>query len=312
MDKQSLSLVMPIYKNEDNLEELFQMLVEQDGKFASLGCYFEPVFVVDGSPDNCLRMIIEAKKKNRIPKSSIIVELSRNFGQIQAINAGFSLSTGKSTICYSADMQDPPELFIKMYEAFIEGHEIVLAVRSAREDNFIQNLTSKIGYGILRREVPNIPKGGFDFFLVGQESKLHLMQRNGSRRFLQGDLINLGFSPAILHYKRSKRVKGRSSYTFKKRLAIFADAFYDSSNLPIKLSSRVGFVVASFGFFSAVYLLISYFSGKTPFDGFTALMTSILFIGGIQLMVLGVIGEYISRIFDISRNRPIYVVKSVS
>ena len=311
MDKQCLSLVIPIYKNEENLGELFLMLNEQESNFRDLGCKFEPIFVVDGSPDNCLELILKAKHENEIPSSTLILELSRNFGQVQALNAGLSVSTGNSAICYSADMQDPPELFLEMYSAYRQGNEIVLGARLSREDSFIQNLTSKIGYGILRREEPNIPKGGFDFFLIGNIAKGYFMQRNGSRRFLQGDLLNLGFSPVVLNYKRKKRVNGRSSYSFRRRLGVFADAFYDSSDLPIKLSTRLGFIVASFGFMSAIFLLVNYFLGKTPFNGFTALITSILMLGGIQLMVLGIIGEYISRIFDISRNRPNYIVKNI-
>jgi dolichol-phosphate mannosyltransferase len=208
-------------------------------------------------------------------------------------------------------MQDPPELFLEMYKAYRQGNEIVLASRLSREDKFLQNLTSKIGYGILRRDQPNIPKGGFDFFLIGNKAKGYLIQRNGSRRFLQGDLLNLGFSPVVLSYKRRKRTNGPSSYTFRKRLAVFADAFYDSSDLPIKLSIRTGFIVSSLGFISAIFMLANYFLGKTPFNGFTALITSILILGGIQLMVLGIIGEYISRIFDVSRNRPNYIVKNI-
>jgi polyisoprenyl-phosphate glycosyltransferase len=311
MSNQCISLVIPIYKNEENLSDLFSMIKKQESEFRNIECKLEAIFVVDGSPDNCLEMIIRAKEEKKIPSNTVILELSRNFGQVQALNAGVSVSTGNAAICYSADMQDPPELFLEMYKAYRLGNEIVLAARLSREDNFLQNLTSKIGYGILRRDQPNIPRGGFDFFLIGNQAKGYLTQRNGSRRFLQGDLLNLGFSPVVLSYKRRKRVIGRSSYTFRKRLAVFADAFYDSSDLPIKLSTRTGFIVSSLGFISAIYMLANYLIGKTPFNGFTALITSILILGGIQLMVLGIIGEYISRIFDVSRNRPNYIIKNI-
>ena len=118
MDNQCLSLVIPIYKNEENLSELFLMLNEQESIFKNLGCRFEPVFVVDGSPDNCLKKLLKAKDEDEIPSSTLILELSRNFGQVQALNVGLSVSTGNSAIWYSADMQDPPELFLEMYSNY--------------------------------------------------------------------------------------------------------------------------------------------------------------------------------------------------
>jgi glycosyltransferase involved in cell wall biosynthesis len=306
-----ISLVIPIYKNEDSLESLFLMLNEQKILFESVDCEFEPILVIDGSPDNCLAIILNAKDESLIPTESKIVELSRNFGQVQALYAGLEISTGNCSICFSADMQDPPELFLEMYKLYCKKNEIVLCVRSAREDSFFRNLTSTIGYSILRRQESAIPKGGFDFFLIGSRAKKFLLERHGTRRFLQGDLVNLGFSPEIIKYRRVKRAQGRSSYTFRKRLGLFADAFYDSSDLPIKLSTRFGFIVANLGFISAIFLLVNFWLGITPFNGFTALITPVLILGGIQLMVLGVIGEYIYRIFDITRNRPSYIVKNV-
>ena len=309
--KHQISLVIPVYKNEENLSELFNMLTQQSQNFKLIGCDLEPILVVDGSPDNCLQLIINAKADKLVPKNTKILELSRNFGQVQAIYAGLTFSTADCAICYSADMQDPPELFLEMYKVYSNVNQIVLCARTSREDSFFRNLTSKIGYEILRREEPSIPKGGFDFFLIGSQAKKYLLERSGSRRFLQGDLVNLGFSPAVINYKRTKRSNGRSSYTFRKRLIIFADAFYDSSDLPIKLSTRFGFLVAALGFLSAIFLLVNYLLGKTPFNGFTALITPILILGGMQLMVIGIIGQYIYRIYDISRNRPSYIIKNI-
>lgn len=308
--KHQISLVIPIYKNEENLNDLFRMLNKQYQNFKTIDCDFEPILVIDGSPDNCLQLAITAKAQKLIPPNTKILELSRNFGQVQAIYAGLSISTADCAICYSADMQDPPELFLEMYEAYCKDNQVVLCVRTSREDSFFRNLTSRIGYEILRREEPTIPKGGFDFFLIGSHAKRFLLERNGSRRFLQGDLVNLGFSPAVINYRRIKRANGRSSYTFRKRLMIFADAFYDSSDLPIKLSTRFGFSVAALGFISAIFLFVNFLLGRTPFNGFTALITPILILGGMQLMVIGVIGQYIYRIYDITRNRPTHIIKN--
>jgi len=287
------------------------MLLDQEQVFAALGAVLEVIFVVDGSPDASLRILLEKKTSKLLPKESKIIELSRNFGQVPALIAGLETSKGDCSICYSADMQDPPELFLEMFNLFVQKNEIVLAIRASRRDSFFRNFTSRIGYSILRRKVPTIPKGGFDFFLLGRSARNSLLIRSGSRRFIQGDILNLGFDPRFIEYNRTAREKGKSAYTFAKRLETFVDAFYDSSDLPIKVTTRLGFAIAVSGFLSAIYLLIVYFKGESPFNGFTALVTSILILGGIQLMVLGVIGEYIYRIYDITRNRPKHIIKDI-
>jgi glycosyltransferase involved in cell wall biosynthesis len=287
------------------------MLLDQEQVFAALGAALEVIFVVDGSPDASLRILLEKKTSKLLPKESKIIELSRNFGQVPALIAGLETSKGDCSICYSADMQDPPELFLEMFNLFVQKNEIVLAIRASRRDSFFRNFTSRIGYSILRRKVPTIPKGGFDFFLLGSSARNSLLIRSGSRRFIQGDILNLGFDPRFIEYNRTAREKGKSAYTFAKRLETFVDAFYDSSDLPIKVTTRLGFAIAVSGFLSAIYLLIVYFKGESPFNGFTALVTSILILGGIQLMVLGVIGEYIYRIYDITRNRPKHIIKDI-
>jgi dolichol-phosphate mannosyltransferase len=287
------------------------MLLDQEQVFAALGAALEVIFVVDGSPDASLRILLEKKTSKLLPKESKIIELSRNFGQVPALIAGLETSKGDCSICYSADMQDPPELFLEMFNLFVQKNEIVLAIRASRRDSFFRNFTSRIGYSILRRKVPTIPKGGFDFFLLGSSARNSLLIISGSRRFIQGDILNLGFDPRFIEYNRTAREKGKSAYTFAKRLETFVDAFYDSSDLPIKVTTRLGFAIAVSGFLSAIYLLIVYFKGESPFNGFTALVTSILILGGIQLMVLGVIGEYIYRIYDITRNRPKHIIKDI-
>ena len=306
-----VSIVIPVYKSQESLEDLSLMLLEQERIFTALGAILEVVFVVDGSPDESLEILVGKKNSRLLPKNSRIVELSRNFGQVSALIAGLEVSQGDCSICYSADMQDPPEMFLKMYELFIEKAEIVLAVRASRRDSFFRNFTSKIGYSILRNKVPTIPKGGFDFFLLGDVARKSLLTRSGSKRFIQGDILNLGFDPRLIEYNRAARDKGKSAYTFGKRIEAFTDAFYDSSDLPIKVATRLGFGIATTGFLSAGYLLIGYFNGESPFNGFTAIVTSVLILGGIQLMVLGVIGEYIYRIYDISRNRPKHIIKNI-
>ena len=306
-----LSVVIPIYKNSTGLRELNEKLVARESEFSKLGFDFETIFVVDGSPDDSFTVLSELKGSGLTPANTLIIKLSRNFGQVPALLAGLELAEGDCTICYSADMQDPSELFMPMFEYFKKGNEIVIATRESRSDGFLWDLTSKVGYYLLRSEVPSIPKGGFDFFLVGRKSKNLLLQRNGSKRFLQGDLINLGFSPIEIKYNRVKRKYGKSSYSLRKRVSIFSDAFYDSSDMPIKVATKFGFGIAGLGFVSTMYVLFGFFSGKQPFNGFAALACGILILGGMQLAIIGIIGEYIYRTYDIARNRPHFAVEKV-
>lgn len=307
----SISLVIPVFNNEENIPELSKMLVEQQIIFRSHGIELEPILVIDGSPDNSHSALITNKKLNLIPSETKIVKLSKNFGQQSALLAGLETSTGNCVICYSADMQDPPELFWEMYKSYQLNNEIVLAVRSSRNDNWLTNFTSRIGWKLLKNGVPTIPKGGFDFFLIGEQVKNLLLSRAGTRRFIQVDIVNFGFLRTEIKYNRAKRTHGKSAYNFPKRFKVFADAFYDSSDLPIKLCTRFGLVISALGLFSAVILLVQYFRGISPFNGFTAIITSILILGGVQLSIIGVIGEYIYRIFDIVRNKPRFIIESI-
>lgn len=306
-----VSLVIPIFNNESNLEDLLFMLIKQKEVFEKEGHTLEPILVVDGSPDNCLVLLLNAKSKSLTPKNTRIIELSKNYGQVSAILAGLEVSTGDCSICYSADLQDPPELMLKLFRNFLDKKEIVIAVRSSREDTFFQNITSKIAYWLLRIKSPEIPKGGFDFFLLGNNAKRFILERAGSKRFLQGDILNLGFSPEFIKYRRLKRKNGKSAYNFRTRFNVFIDALFDSTDLFIKLATRLGFIIAFLGIISAIFVLIEYLKGYSPYDGFTAIFSSILILGGLQMMMLGIIGEYVYRTYDIARNRPRYIIKNI-
>ena len=306
-----ISIVIPFYKNEEDINHLVSMLNTQSSEFLDAGSNLEPILVIDGSPDNSLEILIRNKEEGFLPSETKIVKLSRNFGQISALMAGMEVASGDCVICYSADMQDPAILFMPMYKSYRSGNEVVLAVRMARKDHWFRNLTSKLGYGLLRLEMPEVPKGGFDFFLVGNKAKELLISRAGGRRFLQGDILKLGFSREIIKYSREKRSFGKSSYTFRKRLALFSDAFYDTSDLPIKFGTRIGFAISAIGFLATFFVLASYIKDESPFNGFTALLCTTLILGGLQLALIGIIGEYIFRTFDIVRNRPRFIIEKI-
>jgi dolichol-phosphate mannosyltransferase len=221
-----------------------------------------------------------------------------------------SVANSDAVINISADLQDPPELIEEIIKKYNQGNKIVICARQKREDGFAQRITSVVGYFFLALGTQAIPKGGFDYFLMDRETVKYLLALKGRFRFIQGDILSLGFNPYILNYTRNKRIYGKSSYSFSRRLQVFVDSFIDISFIPIKTTTRIGFFAALLGFFLAFLSLISFINGSTPFSGFTAIFVTILIFGGFQLMAMGLIGEYIFRIYDMNRERPVFIIKN--
>ncbi len=308
MEKKLISIVVAVYKNELSIYPFLTCLETVIQKLVDVS-EFEIIIVNDGTPDKSMTKVDSFIKKGTTLKIRTI-ELSKNFGQLSAILAGISVSNSDAVINISADLQDPPELIPKIVNEYLAGHKIVICARKGREDGNIQKLTSAIGYFFLGRGSQQIPKGGFDYFLLDREPAKHLLELKGRFRFFQGDILGLGFNPQILNYIRKKRVYGKSSYTFSRRIQVFIDSFVDISFMPIKLVTRFGFLTALIGFIFALLALFSFINGNSPFDGFTAIFFALLIFGGLQLMAIGLIGEYIFRIYDISRGRPAFIIKN--
>jgi len=302
-----VSIVIAVYKNEKSIEPLFRRIESMSGKLDS-HINLEVIFVIDGSPD---RSLIEAKKlitaSNQIEIK--VYELSRNFGQLGAILAGLNKARGDAVINISADLQDPPELIEKMINSWQCGNEIVICARADREDSFFQRITSFIGYFFLSKGPHRVPKGGFDYFLISLAPLKHLLAMKGRFRFFQGDILGLGFPTALISYTREKRKYGKSSYTFSKRFQVFVDSLIDISYFPIKLITRAGILVSILGFILALVTALRFFQGHAPFNGFTALLCAILIFGGIQIISIGLMGEYLFRVYDMLRERPVFIIK---
>jgi len=308
LEKKLISIVVAVYKNELSiypfltcLEEVIQKLVDT--------CEFEIIMVNDGTPDRSFQKVdlfIQNGTSLKIKK----IELSRNFGQTNAILAGMSVANSDAVINISADLQDPPELIEEIIKKYNQGNKIVICARQKREDGYAQRITSAVGYFFLALGTQAIPKGGFDYFLMDRETVKYLLALKGRFRFIQGDILSLGFNPYIIYYIRKKRIYGTSSYSFSRRFQVFVDSFVDISFIPIKTVTRIGFFAALLGFFLAFLSLISFINGSTPFSGFTAIFVTILIFGGFQLMAMGLIGEYVFRIYDMNRERPVFIIKN--
>jgi glycosyltransferase involved in cell wall biosynthesis len=269
---------------------------------------FEVLLVNDATPDKSMEQV-SSYIENGTTLNIRQIQLSRNFGQMGAILAGMSVATGAATLNISADLQDPPEMITEMLISYNEGNKVVICSRTDREDGLLQKITSFLAYFFLRRGPHEIPKGGFDYFLLDKEVVRHLLALKGRFRFFQGDILSLGYSPTTIGYVRGKRHHGKSSYTFSKRFQVFVDSIIDISYFPIKLITRLGVLGALSGFVLAIWTVINYFLGGSPFNGFTAIFCTLLVFSGLQIMAIGLIGEYIFRIYDLNRERATYIIK---
>jgi dolichol-phosphate mannosyltransferase len=304
-----ISIVVAVYKNEQSIGPFLARL-EQSILASSDAFEFEILIVDDGTPDRTIEEVDKYIRSGTTLKIKKIA-LSRNFGQTAAILAGMSVSTGSATLNISADLQDPPELLSEMLNEYLAGNKVVICARQDRRDGLLQKITSFVAYFFLGRGPHEIPKGGFDYFLLDRQVVKHLLVLKGRFRFIQGDILSMGFSPAIIHYVREKRHYGKSSYTFAKRFQVFVDSIIDISYFPIKFITRLGFLGAIGGFFFALLSVINYLHGGAPFNGFTAIFCTLLVFGGLQIMAIGLVGEYIFRIYDLSRSRETYIIKDI-
>lgn len=305
--QKKVSVVIPVYNNSESLAETCKRIITtKQNSFPHLA--LEMVFIDDGSKDNSWNTLQEIQKEH--PSEVMLIKLSRNFGQLYAMFAGYESCTGDAIITISADLQDPVEVMAKMVEEWEKGMEIVAANRQGRNDNFSARLFSFIAYSYARKVNPNIPSGGFDYFLMSRRALDLINTFKGRHRFIQGDVLWLGLPTIFIAYVREKRPFGRSGYTFLKKLKNFTDVLLDSYFQPMRIVIGLGFSAAIIGFIYAINILISYLSSPSSFVvGWSPIMIVLLVIGGIIMLMLGVIGEYLWRIFDDSKSRPYYVIE---
>ena len=303
-----VSIVIPVFNNEQSIPHLWDELLEQISNFPTLK--FQVAFVDDGSSDKSTDKIFALKHHPQV--ELVLIELTKNYGQLSALKAGYANVRGDAIVTISADLQDPTSIVTSFVNHWLKGSKLVLGERIARDDGFIKNLTSFLGYSILSLDNPKIPKGGFDIFLASKEiiSKINSMQ--GRFTFLQGDILSTGYNFQTVKYSRKKRIHGKSGYTFRKRLNNFFVAFFDSSYRPVRYLTSFGTLFAVSGFSLGAYLLYQRFQPGTPINGLSLLATLILFTSGMQMLFLSVIAQYVWRIYDLNRNKPSYVVNNIT
>lgn len=301
-----ISFVVAVYHNEGALSKTHEKICSVFKSDLAQQHEYEIVFVDDGSKDGSLREIISLREQD--PRVKIII-FTRNFGQMAAMLAGFKEATGDAVINISADLQDPVELIPQMVEKWHEGAEIVICYRTDRADTLLAKLFSRFAYGVLRMSWPQIPAGGFDFVLMDRKVMDVFNGIDVRHRFFQGDLLWTGYRTCFIPYVRLKRTFGKSQYNFAKKLKNFLDAMLDASYLPIRFISLVGLITSALGVLYSTTIVYSWLRGETPFQGWAPIMIAILLVGGLIMVMLGVIGEYVWRINEEVRKRPNYVVR---
>lgn len=300
----TISFILPVFRNKGSIHLTCQKittLIEQEHAHLK----YEIVLVNDGSDDGSWDEIVEQTKQNQKIKG---ISFSRNFGQVPAIIAGAKHCSGDIAVIMSADLQDPVQLISDMIQSWEAGNKIAICYRIDREDSFIARATSALFYRFMKLSNPKMPQGGFDFVLLDRAAINVFIELDERNRFFQGDILWMGFQTSFLPYKRLKRTIGKSQWTLGKKLKYFIDGSLTMSYLPIRLMSFIGLIFSILGFIYAIYVAYARIVNLTPFKGYAPIVILLLFIGGIIMIMLGIIGEYLWRIYDESRKRPVFIV----
>jgi polyisoprenyl-phosphate glycosyltransferase len=304
-----LSIIIPIYNEELNIPNLYSRLKPVVESFK---VSYELVFVNDGSRDKSIELI---KALSITDKTIRYINFSRNFGHQVAVSAGIDLCKGNAIAIIDADLQDPPELMEIMYHKLKEGYENVYAKRRSRKDkNIVKKAAYKIFYRLLARiSQVEIPLDTGDYRIMSRQMAEVIKNMPERNKFLRGQIAWAGFKQTFVEYDRDERAAGEPGYTYKKLFKLAFDGITGFSEVPLRVATYSGFIVFFISLGLIAYLLISYFFGAgDPPQGWTSLMTGVMFVGGIQLLSLGIIGEYISRIQTDVRKRPLYIVKETN
>jgi len=300
-----ISFILPVFRNEGSIRITCNKIKELLSKeFTDFN--YEVLLVNDGSDDGSWDEICALASEDLNIKA---ISFSRNFGQVPAIIAGTRHCSGDAAIIMSADLQDPVSLISEMIRSWQSASEIVICYREDREDSMIANLTSAVFYKFMKIANPQMPKGGFDFVLLDKAAIDVFSNLDERNRFFQGDILWMGFNVKFLPYKRLKRTIGKSQWSFGKKLKYFIDGSLNTSYLAIRFMSISGIITAFFGFLYALIVVYARWVNNVPFKGYAPIVILLLIIGGMIMLMLGVIGEYMWRIYDETRKRPVYVIK---
>lgn len=308
MNKQLISYIFPIYNESGNIRLLYSTmsnLLKENSNYR-----YELIFVNDGSKDDSLDLLRKIVNEDSRVK---VLDFSRNFGHQIAVTAGLDHANGDAVIIMDSDMQDPPQVSMELIAKWREGYEVVYAQRRTRKDSFFKKITADLFYRTLQKLADiDIPRNTGDFRLIDRKVVEEIKRFKEHNRFLRGMVSYVGFKQVAVPFDRDERHAGETGYPLKKMLKFAADGIFGFSSAPLQLISRTGYTIAAFAFLGIIYaLFMRIFFPEITIEGWTFIVISILFMGGVQLVMLGVVGSYIGRIYIESQDRPLYMVSNI-
>ena len=309
MKVEKLTILIPVYNEQECLEMLYQRLVNVVDKLEEVETEF--LFVNDGSRDDSLQII---KRLQRSDKRVALLDLSRNFGKEVAMTAGIDYATGDALVIIDADLQDPPELIGEMLKGIEDGYDDVYAKRSNRKgETWMKKSTSKLYYRMLKK-ISDIPvqedTGDYRMFSKRAIDALRRLKEN--ERNMKGLFSFIGFKKKPIYYERDPRIAGKTKWNYWKLVNLAAQGFMSTSKVPLRLISIMGIFVSLIAFLYLIFVVVRAAIWGDPVSGYPSMVSIILFLGGGQMLALGIIGEYLGIVFSETKKRPIYYVNEYS
>jgi len=303
--KRDISVIIPIFNEQEIIQELYDRIQKTVSQISE---NYEFIFVNDGSKDNSM---LELLKLTEQDERVFYINFSRNFGHQIAVTAGLDKCNGKAVVIIDGDLQDPPELIADLYKKHKEGYEVVYAKRKDRKgESFFKKITAKLFYRTLKKITSvDIPLDTGDFRLIDQKVVAYLRQMPEQNKFLRGQIAWLGFNQTEVLFNRDQRRFGETGYSLGKMVQFAMDGITSFSDKPLQFVTKTGFAISFFSFIIILYAIYSHFILNQTITGWTSLIISSMFIGGVQLISIGVIGEYISRINKNVLDRPLYIIE---
>lgn len=303
-----VSILVSVYKNEGNIIPFYEDFATNIvPEIRANGDDYELIMINDDSPDTCWQIMKGLSARDPHIR---LIRLSRNFGAVAATFTGLQYADGDCITVKSCDLQEPAELTIEMYREWKRGEKTIFAVREGRDDSFWGDIASNIYYWIVRKMIDHtMPKGGFDIYMLDKDVKEQIVRMNDKNSNIALQLMWLGFHPKKIYYTRMKRTIGKSSWTFSKKIKLFIDSLIAFSYVPIRVMSMFGIFFVLFALIFGLRAIWAKLTGLIDVPGYTTLLVILLFSSGMIMFTLGVLGEYIWRTMEASRNRPMSVVR---
>ena len=309
MPTKKISYIFPIYNESGNIALLHKTMQSVVKPLRST-YDIEYIFVNDGSKDDSLEKLIAIQKSD---PDVVVVNFARNYGHQIAVTAGIDYAEGDAIIIMDSDLQDPPKVSLELIKRWEEGYEVAYAQRASRKDTFFKKVTADIYYRVLERVADiAIPRNTGDFRLMDRKVVEQLKKFKEHNRYLRGMVSYVGFKQIAVPFARDERHAGVTGYPFKKMLKFASDGIFSFSTAPLKAISRLGFTIAALSVVGVLYAIgIRVFFPEQAVEGWAFTVISIFFVGGIQLIMLGVLGSYIGRIYTEVQDRPLYGISAI-